>query len=173
MGKYSGISAGEALAAMDREREVFISPVRYALCAAVWVLSILAVPAACLFPRAQIPLAIGVFILTIAIAALTGIFTGKFPYKLEKPRAIIDWINTIVFYACVAVFAVAFFISVTSGGLPAVTEEGYALVNGGKVVRALDESAYRFYSAARGAMLTILTAFNCIQLNFARKNRRG
>lgn len=173
MGKYSGVSTGEVLAAMDREREVFITPLQYALCLAAWAVSILAVPAAALIPRAQIPLVIGVFILTVAVAAATGIFTGKFPYKLEKPRAALDWVNTIVFYASIAVFAVAFFISVTSGGLPAVTEEGWALVNAGRTVRELDEASYRFYAAARGAMLAILTAFNCIQLNYVRKNRRG
>lgn len=171
MSKYGDVSTTEILQNMDREQDVFIAPWQYALTLVSWALSIIAVPAACLLPRAQIPIVIGIFLLTIAVAAATGIFTGRFPYKVGKPAALIEWVNAIVYYICIPVFAVAFFITVMSGGLPRVTETGYALMSGGKLIRELDEPAYRFYSAARGAMLTILTFFNCIQLAYVRKQK--
>lgn len=171
MSKYGDISTAELLQNMDREQDVFIAPWQYAAALIVWALSILAAPAACLLPKAQIPIAIGIFVLTIGVAAATGIFTGRFPYRIPKPSLPLDWVNAMVYYVCIPVFAVAFFITVTSGGLPRVTETGYALMNGGKLIRELDETAYRFYTAARGAMLTILTFFNCIQLAYVRKQK--
>ena len=172
MGKYSHMSTGEILSAMDREKDVFIRPWQFVFTVCVWAASIIAVPFAVLFPRALIFIAAAVFLLTIAVAAMTGIFTGKFPYKLEKPRDFLDWVNTFVYYISIVVFAVSFFICVTSGGMPRVTETGYAIMNGKTVVHELNYAGYRLYSGARGAMISILTLFNCMQLGYVRKNMR-
>ena len=173
MSKYGDISTVELLENMDREQEVFIPKWQYGLALASWAVSVIAPVIACLLPKTQIPIAIGVFVLTIAVASFTGIFTGRFPFKVGKPHYPLDWVNAAIYWLCIPVFAVAFFITVTSGGLPRVTETGYALMNGSKLIRELDETAYRFYSAARGAMLTILTFFNCIQLAYVRKQREN
>ncbi len=172
MDKYSHLSTGEILAAMDREKQVFITRPQFVLALVSWAVSIIAVPAAALFPKALVWIAAGVFALTVAVAAVTGIFTGKFPYKLEKPRDALDWANTFVYYLSIVVFAFAFFISVTSGGVPRETASGYAIMNGKTVLHELTRESWRFYSAARGAMTSILTLFNCMQLGYVRKNMR-
>ena len=173
MGKYSHISTGEILAAMDREREEFISRPKFILALVSWAISIIAVPLAVLFPKALVFIAAGVFVLTIAVAALTGIFLGKFPYKLDKPLDFLDWANTIVYYISILVFVVSFFICVMSGGIPRATETGWAIMNGKTVVQELTYESYRFYAGARGAMVSILTLFNCMQLGYVRRNMRG
>lgn len=169
MSKYSGMSTGEVLAAMDREKEYVTSFPQFWCALGAWIVSILAVPAAALWPRLQIYLAIGVFLLTIAIAAWTGIFTGKLPYKLQKPKDLLETLNWAVYALSAIVFVVAFVISVSSGGRPAVTETGYAVVSSGQVVRELTEGNYRFLCAARGAMLSLLTFFNCLHLAYVKK----
>ena len=172
MGKYSGLSTSEIIESMDREREVFISRGQFAFCLASWIISIIAVPCACYWPKTQLYIALGVFALTIGAAAAIGLFKNKFPYKLEKPHGFLEILNTIVYYVSIVVFIVSFFISIMSGGSPKVVEGGYALVEHGKVIKELEYNEYLFYSVVRGAMLTLLTFFNCIQLGFVTKNMR-
>ena len=172
MGKYSNLSASEMIESMEREREVYIAPWQFALCLISWVVSIAAVPCACRWPGTQLYLGLGVFALTIAVAAAVGLFKNKFPFKLEKPHGVLEVVNTILYYLSGAVFVVAFFISITSGGVPKALNGGWSIVERGAAVKDITYNEYLFYSAARGAMLSLLTFFNCIQLGFVRKNMR-
>lgn len=172
MGKYSGLSASEIIESMDREREVYISRWQFAFCLSAWIISIIAVPCACLFPGARLYIAIGVFALTIGVAAAVGLFKNRFPYKLEKPQGFLEIVNAVVYYLSIVVFIVSFFISIMSGGTPKALNGGWSIVEAGKAVKDITYNEYVFLSAARGAMLSLLTLFNCIQLGFVRKNMR-
>ena len=172
MDKYSGLSASELIESMDREREVYISPWQFAFCLVSWAISIAAVPVACFFSGLRLYLAIGVFALTIGVAAAVGIFKNRFPYKLEKPRGLLEIVNAIVYYLSILGFIVSFFISIMSGGTPKAMNGGWSIVEAGKAVKDITYNEYLFLSAARGAMLSLLTLFNCMQLGFVRKNMR-
>ncbi len=173
MGKYSGLSTGEILAAMDREKEVYTTRGQFYCALAAWIVSILAVPAAVLAPSATVFIGIGVFIITCAIAGWVGIFTGKFPYRLGKARSALDWVNKVVLLLALVLFVMAFIVSVTSGGVPKAVDGGYAIMNGSEKISDLTLENYRFYRSARGAMLSILTAFNCLQLAYVKKGLVG
>lgn len=170
MSKYGDISAADIIESLGREKEVTVSRPKYRCGFALWLISILAVPFAYLVSGATIPLAIALFVLTVALAAWVGLFSGGIPYRLEKPEGILDWVNTIVFYASILVFALSFLVSVNSGGNPRIVDGVYAIVSGGKVVKQIDEATFNFYRSARGAMLSILTVFNCLQFGFIRKH---
>lgn len=169
MGKYSGLSTGEILAAMEREKEVYTTRPQFICALIAWAVSIIAVPIAVLFPGTQVFIAAGVFIITMAMAGWAGIFTGRFPYKLGRAHDALDWSNKVVFVLALLLFFAAFIISVTSGGTPKAVDGGWAIVSGGKKVADLTYENYRFHLAARGAMLSILTAFNCLQLAYVKK----
>ena len=172
MGKYSNISESELIESMSREREVYIAPWQFALCLVSWAISIAAVPCACRWPGTLLYLGLGVFALTIAVAAAVGLFKNRLPLKLEKPHGALEVVNTILYYVSGAVFVVAFFISIMSGGVPKALNGGWSIVEHGKAIKDITYNEFLFYSAARGAMLSLLTFFNCIQLGFVTKNMR-